>query len=504
MRCARLAGVVGQAVAIVRVMRRGVGGSSSTEDPPTGSPRGRRLARRRPTVTVRPTHPVRAAPAGRRGGRRVRAAHRLARLGLAVLVGLALALSVVLRFWTTSDLWLDEALTVNIAGQPIHTLPALLRRDGAPPLYYLLLHLWMGVVGSSDHAVRALSGAISVVTIPVAWLAGRRLGGRAVAWGACLLVASSPFAIRYSTETRMYSLVVLLTALGFLALTRVLEHPRVGCLVALAAVTGLLLYTHYWALYLVAVTGVWLAFHAVRRRGGAYPGAGAALAAVAVGCATFVPWLSVFLYQARHTGTPWAGGPTARAMVNAFSSMGGGTVSGGHVLAAILLLLGAVGLVDVRIGRRPAGIDLSTRPLGRPLAFVVVATLVLAVVAGHVAGSAYDGRYVSIVFLPYILLAALGLSAVPGRWGPGRGARPRRRDRSRRRSDRGHDESDPGGGGRRRTGAPRPVPETSSPTVPTSSGRPSTASCPPAATRRSPSPAGPDRRSSTGRTTPTP
>jgi len=58
-----------------------------------------------------------------------------------------------------------------------------LRHDGVPPLYYLLLHAWIGVFGDGDVAVRALSGAISVATLPVAWLAGWRVADVAVRLG---------------------------------------------------------------------------------------------------------------------------------------------------------------------------------------------------------------------------------------------------------------------------------------------------------------------------------
>ena len=45
----------------------------------------------------------------------------------------------------------------------------------------------------------------TVVTLPALYLAGRRLGGRAGAWTALLLLATLPFALRYATEARMYS-----------------------------------------------------------------------------------------------------------------------------------------------------------------------------------------------------------------------------------------------------------------------------------------------------------
>ena len=69
------------------------------------------------------------------------------------------------------------------------------------------------------------------------------------------LAVSSPFAINYATSARMYSLMILWSVLGFLALSRALEDPRPGRLVALGAVTAAMLYTHYWGLYLVIVGG---------------------------------------------------------------------------------------------------------------------------------------------------------------------------------------------------------------------------------------------------------
>ena len=62
-------------------------------------------------------------------------------------VAAVLAAGLVLRFLTLSHLWLDEALTVNIARLPLGRIPAALRHDGSPPLYYYLLHLWMAEIG---------------------------------------------------------------------------------------------------------------------------------------------------------------------------------------------------------------------------------------------------------------------------------------------------------------------------------------------------------------------
>src|SRR5262245_33191654 len=99
------------------------------------------------------------------------------RVAPVVLVGIV-ALAVVLRFVQRSPLWLDEALSVNIARLPPGELLDALRHDGHPPLYYLILHYWMKVVGEGDFAVRALSGLLAVAALPLAWVAGRRLASR--------------------------------------------------------------------------------------------------------------------------------------------------------------------------------------------------------------------------------------------------------------------------------------------------------------------------------------
>ena len=83
--------------------------------------------------------------------------------GTLALIGASLALRVGgLATW----LWMDEGIAVGVASHPLREIPGLLRQDGSPPLYYLLLHVWMSVFGVSESATHALSLTISLVTIP--------------------------------------------------------------------------------------------------------------------------------------------------------------------------------------------------------------------------------------------------------------------------------------------------------------------------------------------------
>lgn len=325
-----------------------------------------------------------------------------------VAVGIVVALGVVLRFVTTSELWLDEALSVNIARLPAGEMLEALRHDGHPPLYYFLLHWWMEVFGDGDFATRAISGVFSVGGLAAIWGLARRLGGPSVGWAATLLLATSPFAVRYATEARMYALLVLLTLLGGLALHRALERPSPGRLAGVALVTAALSLTHYWALYLIVVAVGGLV---VLWRGGYRPAAARrALFAMASGLLLFLPWLPSFLYQVAHTGTPWSVPGTWSAVAAAISAFAGGVNNAGVGLS--LLFFGLAGLAV--FGRPMKGnrieVDLRPAPLPFALAVLVFGTLTLAIAVGLVFGSAYTSRYASVVLGPFLVLIALGTS----------------------------------------------------------------------------------------------
>ncbi|HMC52716.1 MAG TPA: glycosyltransferase family 39 protein [Acidimicrobiales bacterium] len=327
----------------------------------------------------------------------------------------SLAAGLVLRFWTRSPLWLDEALTVNVARLPLGQMPRALAHDGAPPLYYVLLHGWMSLTGTGNLAVRSLSGVFAVATLPVSWLAGRRLGGGRVAWVTALLLATSPFAVHYATEARMYALMTLLVFLGYLALVRVWERPGWRAVVPVALVSCLLLYTHYWSIYLLGVVAVGL-FWRLRRDGGSdRRRAGWALAGLAVGALTFLPWAPTLMYQLRHTGTPWAVPAKFSAMVNAVSEFAGGKSSPGRGLGLLFFALAGLGLFGRAIDERHVELDLATRPRARAVAYVTAATLGVAITAGLLTRSAFQARYAAVVFAPFLLLVALGTDVLTDR-----------------------------------------------------------------------------------------
>ena len=327
----------------------------------------------------------------------------------------AIAAGVVARFAARSHLWLDEVLSVNISRLPLGQIPSALRHDGAPPLYYFLLHGWMDVLGTGTIAVRALSGLFAVAALPLVWVAGRGVStrhapGTRVAGAALLLLASSPFAVRYATEARMYSMLVVLALVGWLTYTRLIERFSWPPAVILAVTTGLALLTHYWSFYLLAVA----AAAALRRarRGPQAAEAKKVLATLSAGCLLFLPWVPWFLYQLRHTGTPWAGGPTVRAFFDTVFAFTGGFWGPGFIFGLLGWVLIALALFGRPIDGRRIELDLRTRPEARRLAVAGLGTLLVAVVVGDLTRSAFAVRYTAVLFPFVVLLMAQGTTVL--------------------------------------------------------------------------------------------
>ena len=343
--------------------------------------------------------------------------YRPARSLTALVVALGLAVFGLARCYVDSALWLDEALSVSIARLPLSELTGALRLDGSPPLYYVLLHLWMQVFGTGDLAVRLLSAVFSLAALPLAFAVGRRLRDATTGWCAVLLLAVSPFAVHYATETRMYALLVAEALLLALALLRARQQPTLGRLAPLPVLTSALLYTHYWSLFLLGALGLLLLSWCGR-------GAGASTdrrltLAVAVGGVLFAPWLPTFLEQVRHTGTPWAQPPGVDAFLLTVREWAGGPTTSGELLTVLLLALAAVGLLGrARTdpdGRAVLALRLPVDRTALALLWITLGGLTLGLGAAMVGRSGYAFRYSSVVLAPGLLLAALGLAALPVR-----------------------------------------------------------------------------------------
>lgn len=328
-----------------------------------------------------------------------------------VAISAVVVAGVVMRFISVPPLWLDEAQGVAIARMGVPGMFQGLREDGAPPLYYLLLLGWTSIFGIGAEAVRSLSGVISVATLPVFWLAGVRLGGsRKIGWLVLVLAAANPWVIRYASEGRMYSLVTLFGLLVVLAMHRAWTQPSIVSGALLAVAGAALLYTHYWALFLLAAAGVMALVELVRgaRRAGVISLLGLAGAGV-----LFLPWLPSFIFQAQHTGTPWAERPYPTVFLGLLQEWSASGFRAAAWIALLLLPLLLLGYGASSLSAHSVEFDLRGNPETRWLAWIGGLTLIIAYAACTVQKAAYTTRYTSVIIGLLLLLAAIGLSRLP-------------------------------------------------------------------------------------------
>lgn len=362
-------------------------------------------------ASLRSAPPPRVADPATRG--------RLERLEPLLLpaVALVVALGVALRLWSTSPLWLDEAQTVQFARLPLTDLHEALKTDGAPPLFYALLHGWLSVLGSfgldDPWATRSLSMVFSLAALPLAYLAGRRLGGtRRHGEVALVVFAVNPWSVRYAGEARMYSLVVLLVLLGALAMDWLRQRPGPLPTIALGTVTAALLYTHYWAMFLLVTVGAAVLVRAWRDPEGRRT-ARLALTGMAGGGLLFVPWVPTLLYQSEHTGAPWAARPDLGSLAALPTDWSGGEGPTGRSLALLVVPLILLAVFARRqpgsslvVGARPGGVTAR-------LAVISGGTLLVALVVCMTTGGAVISRYTAVVVPLVLLLVAFGIRTLP-------------------------------------------------------------------------------------------
>lgn len=175
---------------------------------------------------------------------------------LRVAVGLAILVGVALRFYEIEySLDVDEIYSTRVASLSSlsHVIEAALADRPHPPLYYVLLHFWVNVVGTSEFGVRAFSVLVSTLFLIVLSKVALKLTSGFTAWFIVMFCAVNGFFIFYGQEARPYSLVALFSTLSILCLLKIDEHPdKTRYTISYLLCCSALLYTHYMGLLFVA------------------------------------------------------------------------------------------------------------------------------------------------------------------------------------------------------------------------------------------------------------
>lgn len=157
-----------------------------------------------------------------------------------------------LKFYIQS-IWRDEAFTFLLAKQNWFHILTVTAKDSNPPLYYLLLNVWMGIFGHSEFAMRTLSFfffigllyvtglfLIDILELPVK---------RTMLFLSLFIL--NPMLHYFAFEARMYSMLALTATLSFYFL-----YKKDFRKYAWMSVIGL--YTHYFTAFIILAQIVYL------------------------------------------------------------------------------------------------------------------------------------------------------------------------------------------------------------------------------------------------------
>lgn len=202
------------------------------------------------------------------------------------------------RLWrlTASCLWFDEVFSVHAARHNWDGLFSFVAADIIhPPLFYVILKVWINVGGESVLWLRLLPALIGILTLVPFILLCRELklkNGEIVL--ALTLWAVNGYLIKYAQEVRMYSLLFFLSVFSLWHFFRIFnrERPTKAILGALCVVNLLLVYTHY-AGWLVVFLQLAVLFYWQRRKVKEF------LITVAVLVLAYLPWIYLVLNVTR-------------------------------------------------------------------------------------------------------------------------------------------------------------------------------------------------------------
>jgi hypothetical protein len=338
-----------------------------------------------------------------------------------------LLLATLLRFNQagTIPLRADEAANLYLALKPPEAiLQPLTSSDPHLPLFYILLHYWIIVAGSTELSLRYLTIFAAVLVVPLVYLLGRQLYPRSsIALIGALLAAINPYSIWDSQDAYMYTMLTATGLASFIAFLR-LMRPKPSRLAwgAYVLFTALALYEHYLAGLILIAQGVAWLWWTVRRTIGWRSSARWLAAQLAI-MALFAPWLALVLpLLAGLNEVAWRRVGLPELLVRTGTAFSIGRVTGSGMPAMVEPLTGILGtipflilfLLGVLVPRRYSSSDLRERGL---LAVYLFAPLLAFFLFTLVRFPLYDERYVLFLVPPFLLLVARGVLVLQERTG---------------------------------------------------------------------------------------
>lgn len=334
---------------------------------------------------------------------------------------LVLALVVRVVTLTTQSAWLDEGYTMALARHNLgYVIQFTAQYDQHPPVYYVLLHLWIQATGFGVVQGRLLSLLCGAGAVVALYVVAATIFDRTTALYAAVALALSPIATWYSDEIRMYAMAGFFALVALAFLVRAVRADSWPLWAGFAVAAAAAFYTDYSALYVLIGGGFYALFATFGRRTWRrfLVSAGAAIALV-------LPVLPMLYGQLRNNGAAvaWIPAPTPPVVGGSLLDL----VSL-HPAAPVLISLLGIGMALLGVLALRRDLDPRRGPLHVAraryaylfLACVILAPLVVPILLSLTHHPAFLTRTVMMATDGLVILFARGVVVVlrrRGLWG---------------------------------------------------------------------------------------
>ncbi|MEI6690319.1 MAG: glycosyltransferase family 39 protein [bacterium] len=312
--------------------------------------------------------------------------------------------------YLTRGFWGDEAWTAGISRLPIQEIIKITSQDFHPPLYYFFVHALGNLVGFHEVPIRLISVFFFLLTPIVTYILIRKFWdtkkrtSHQVALVTSLLVATAPILFTYAFEARSYALLALESVLSAYVFwrARLEQKGSYTFRIFYFILGGLMVYTHYYAWFVLASHAFYLLLFERKR---ILPMLPAALGVLAVQ----LPWLPTLFAQTNSVkGSYWIGPINYRTHYEFFLRVTGGdvTTQWQFWLAAII---GTIILLDLFIKLVQKKVTREHRFL---LTWLFIPTL-LPTLVSFVLMPVFFYRYLIFSAIPLLILTVQALKDLP-------------------------------------------------------------------------------------------
>jgi len=344
-----------------------------------------------------------------------------------LLLSIILIISIFLRFYDlgTESIWLDEAASIKESSL---TLQGIADHTNQPPLYFLLLRVWISLFGTSEIALRSLSAIFGIFAVLIIYLVGKSLFNDRVGLIGAFLSSFAFFPIHYSQDARAYSLLLLLSLLSYWFFIKLIKKDYYLNYLAYFISSILLAYTHFYGLFIIASQFIFFLvfFKKYKAQGWKYL---TTILALIIALIPFVLLLKHKITVIAGTGF-WIPKPDFSTLLDTlviFSSFG----STRYVVFIIFILLAISGIFIIKqSGRKLARGQLKKHKdkleqqtqLGssETIAMLILwlfTPILIPFIESQFMTPIYQSKYAVGAFPAFSILVANGLSRIKWRWG---------------------------------------------------------------------------------------